>query len=298
MPELLETLDSNDSLPRRGGGVNACLILTEASLNLWVSISCWSWKESKSNIHTWPEKRWPWCWLQACWCTLERTLWHVCVHWYPYSHLSWLTWLSWPSPHLSNTWKPWDKLESLKRLSFGRCWVIIADQEQQLERSLWAHLMDSDESPLSLVKWLLSLHECLESIDAWSQYALTFSRCLSRDAIVLPAEESVLIMILTYLERIADLNSWMKCLIASDSTVAWVIAYSSASADEWETEACVRLDDALLTEDNVISEPQAHLSQFLTSCPIWIWLVDNLNWNETLRIRGWNLEAPWWGWSL
>ena len=83
-----------------------------------------------------------------------------------------------------------------------------------------------------------------------------------RDAIVFCAEESVVIVILASRERIADFNFWMKCLVASDSTVAWVIAYSSASADEWDTEAWVLLVDAILTENSVISDPLVDLLDF------------------------------------
>ena len=46
----------------------------------------------------------------------------------------------------------------------------------------------------------------------------------SLEAIDFPADESVWMTMLTEAERIAELNSWMKFLIASDSTDAWVIA--------------------------------------------------------------------------
>ena len=80
-----------------------------------------------------------------------------------------------------------------------------------------------------------------------------------REAIVFPADESVLSVIFTSLERIADFSSLMKCLNANDSTAAWVIAYNSASALEWDTEAWVRLVDEILTENNVIKDPLVDL---------------------------------------
>ena len=163
--------------------------------------------------------------------------------------------------------------------------------------------MDCDEFPLSLVGWLLHWG-CLESIEAWAQCALILEMP-RRDAIVFPAEESVLTMILTSLERIADLNSWMKCLIASDSTDAWVIACSSASADECDTDACVLLVDALLTDNIVIAEPLVDLLDFWHTTNLDLggwrsrpeWVPENLELEPAGPRRRLNLWSDWHTWE-
>ena len=221
-PELPESRDSEFSLPRRGGGVNACLIRTDASLNIWVRVSWWSWNESKSGIQIWPrDKRWPWCWPQPCWYTFERTSWAWLLLTSSLTSLI-AAIFSTPEQYL---WT-WDKLGSLKRLSFGRCWPRTAAWTNFVSTSdglRWVRAFSSDMNLSLRMSWN---HTCLSSM------FFDFLEMPRHEAIVFPAEESVLTMILISLERIADLKSWMKCLIASDSTDAWVIAYNSASADE------------------------------------------------------------------
>ena len=178
--------------------------------------------------------------------------------------------LSTPKPHL----KTWDKAGSLKRLSFGRTWPRTAAWTNFVRTSdgLWWVPTFSSKMPSLRMSWI---HRCLSSM------CFDFLDMPKRDAVAFRAEESVSTVILTSLERIADLNSWMKCLIASDSTVAWVIAYSSALADEWDTEAWV-LVDALLTENNVMSDLLVDLRDFD--------ILPNLNLNSWQSQLEWDLE--------
>ena len=163
--------------------------------------------------------RWPWCWLQACWYTLEST-------WFALQFVFSLTVtssffdltvliFSTPRPYL----KTWDNVGSLKRLSFGGC---------QARTAAWTNFVSTSDGLWcvpTLFKWddaftenILKSHRCLSSM------CFDFLQCLTLMPSSSPADESVLTVILTSLERIADLHSWVKRLIASDSTVAWVIA--------------------------------------------------------------------------
>ena len=230
------------SLPRRGGGVKALRILIEADLNRWIMKSCWSWIASKLIIQTWP-----WCWPQTCWYGLARR-WSeqwafLTAAWFLSTILTFST-----HEQYLNTW---DREWSLSTLSFGRCWPNTEAWPNFVRtcEGLWcAPIFSSDMMPSLRTSWI---HKCLSSM------CFGFLEIPWREAIILPADESVFSVIFTSLEkkRIAYLISLMKCLIASDSTAAWVIAYNSASALEWDTDAWVRLVDEMLTERNVINDP-------------------------------------------
>ena len=91
------------------------------------------------------------------WKLVDTLLRELCVH--LHWHLSSPAWLSWSSPHLSNTCTP------EKNLNLWKGWALEdADQEQQLERISWAHLMDCDEfssemTPSLRVSWISQMLE-------------------------------------------------------------------------------------------------------------------------------------------
>ena len=120
MSDSAESLESEFSLPRHGGGVNARLSRTDASLNLWVRISCWSWKESKiqhTNLTLWKALTLA---LTANLLNFFRPSWARLLT----SSLTSLTALIFSAGE-QYLWT-WDKLGSLNRLSFGRYWPRTA----------------------------------------------------------------------------------------------------------------------------------------------------------------------------
>ena len=229
------------------------------SKNLWDS------KELKSSIQTWPlTRRWPRCCLQACSYTLEST-------WFTLRFVSSLTMTSFsfdltvltiatPSPYFN----AWDKAGSLKRLSLGRCWPRTAAWTNFVSTSdglWWVPTFSSDMIPSLRTSWI---HRCLSSI------CFDFLEIPSLDAIVFPAYESVLrlmTVILTSCERIADLNSWMIWY--------WSLCSACRCNSDWEQSK---------------QWPASWSPWSLISCPIRIWIADDLNWSESLSIWGWNLR--------
>ena len=233
-PEWSEWLES--SLPRRGGGVNDYEFVPEADLNRWIMKSWWSWNASKLIIQTWPC-----CWTHTWWYS-RASRWSLSwlsltAPWLPWNEVTFAT----PDPTLNT----WDNEWSLKRLSLGRwlpntgAWTNFVRTSEGL---WWVPTFSSDMTPSLRMSWI---HKCLSSM------------CF--DFLVLSADESVLRVIFTSLERIADFSSLMMCLIANESTAAWAMAYSSASALECETDAWVQLFEDRLTENNVMSEPLVDL---------------------------------------
>ena len=242
----------------RGGGVNALLADLEASLNLRVTL-CVPWTESKRNTQLWLYFL-PWCWRLSCWCTRERTTW---VRPDRFSLTCFIALSFW---HLQNSFEL-DKWRSLERLS-----LEDANPELQLERTSWAHLMDGYEYLPSLVRWLLHW-ECHEPPDAWGQYVLTSLICqdvrplswvlkdLSCQQIARPLKESLRVR-----------------------------AHNSASADECDTLAWVRLVKVRLTENIVINEPLVDLLVFwhpAQSESEEVARIRKMNRIETLRIWSW-----------
>ena len=241
---LLSSEWSESSLPRRGGGVKALRILTDVDLNRWIMKSCWFWIVSKLIIQTWP-----WCWLQTCWYS-RASRWSE--QWASLTAV-WLTCNPLTFSTLEQNLNTWDREWSLKRLSFGRCWPnteFWTNFARTSEGLRCVSTFSSDMTPSLRTSWI---HKCLSSM------CFDFLEMPRREAIVLPADESILIVIFTSLERIADFSSLMKCLIARDSTAAWVIAHNFASALECDIEAWVRLVDDRLTEKSVMSEPLVDL---------------------------------------
>ena len=118
----------------------------------------------------------------------------------------------------------------------------------------WVPTFSSEMTPRLRMSWI---HRCLSSI------CFDFLEMPRREAIVFLLKNRLWqwsSRFLTSLEGIAVLHSWMKCLIASDSTAAWVIAYNSASVDEWDIDACVLLSEAMLTEN--MSQEAASVQRF------------------------------------
>ena len=118
-----ESLKSDSSLPRRGGGVNALLIELEACRNLKARTSFLSWWESRWNIQTWPfVHSLPWCWRLTCWYAWEE------LHGLDQIGLLWHAWLHWASWYLQNSYEP-ETNEGL-----WKDWVLQdAEPELQLE---------------------------------------------------------------------------------------------------------------------------------------------------------------------
>ena len=150
--------------------------------------------------------------------------------------------------HLSHWWWVLEEVELGKMIA----------QHWSLNKLSWECLRELWWVPTFSVTWLLHW-ECPESTNAWALCALISLKCLDvRPSFCLPMNLSWE-WFSASLERIADLSSLMKCLIANESTDAWVMAYNSASALECETDAWVRLVEDRLTENNVMSEPLVDL---------------------------------------
>ena len=236
--------------------------------------SCWSSRASKLIIQTWP-----WCWSQTCWYS-RASRWSeqwasLTAAWFLFVVLTFST----PEQNLNT----WDREWFLKRLSFGRCWPNTEAWTNFVRTSEGLRCVPTfsyDLMPSLRTSWI---HKRLRSI------CFDFLEMPRREAIVFLADEPVLSVILISLERIADFSSLMKCLIASDSTAAWVITYNSASALEWYwnlSTAC-RWDIDWEQRDQGST---GWSTWSLTSSPIWIWIAHNFYWNRTLRICCWNLR--------